>query len=307
MSVTGIVTRTDGPRYWVDVAGEEFPCVLRGRLKKEQLRTSSYLAVGDRVELERLYEGDGGRTDHELAGAIIARLPRRTELSRPTSFRGQVHVMAANVDQMVHVQAAAQPAFQLRLAYRFQAAARRGGMEGLVVVNKCDLQPEALIRSWIEPLVSGGVPVVLTSTADGRGLDELRRLLAGRISVLAGKSGVGKSSLVNALYPEWQARTTDVSLWSSKGRHTTTSSRLYPLPGGGYLADTPGIRELVLFDDDDDAVTGVFAEIEEAAAGCRFRDCSHSHEPGCAVKAAVARGDISQDRYDSFLRMTRGA
>ncbi len=305
MSEYGIVTRNDGPRFWVDVAGEEFPCVLRGRLKKEQLRESSFLAVGDRVEVERLPEGGGGAGSDRAAGAITARAPRRTELSRPTSFRGQVHVMAANVDQMVHVQAAAQPAFQLRLAYRFLATARRGGMEGLVVVNKCDLQPEAVIQSWIDPLVAGGVPVVLTSAVDGRGLDELRRLLTGRISVLAGKSGVGKSSLVNALYPEWQARTTGVSLWNNKGRHTTTSSRLYPLPGGGYLADTPGIRELALFDDDQEAVSGVFNEIEEAAASCRFRDCTHSHEPGCAVKAAVARGDISQDRYDSFLLLTK--
>lgn len=142
-------------------------------------------------------------------------------------------------------------------------------------------------------------------TVDGRGIEELRTRLRERISVLAGQSGVGKSSLVNALYPEHQVLTLKISEWNNKGRHTTTASRLYPLPGGGYLADTPGIRELRLFDDDDEAVTGVFPEIASAAEGCKFRDCTHSHEPKCAIKAAVGRGEIDPDRYHHYLRLVR--
>jgi ribosome biogenesis GTPase len=141
---------------------------------------------------------------------------------------------------------------------------------------------------------------------DGRGIEELRGLLQGRISVLAGQSGVGKSSLINALYREHQVRTAEISEWSNKGRHTTTASRLYALPGGGYLADTPGIRELQLFEDDDEAVASVFPEIASAAEGCKFRDCTHSHEPKCEVKAAVGRGEIDPDRYHHYLRLARG-
>jgi ribosome biogenesis GTPase len=214
--------------------------------------------------------------------------------------------MAANVDQLVIVQATHQPAFKRHLVERFLATARRGRMGAVVVVNKCDLEQEAVIDSWIAPLAASEVPVVRTSAEDGRGIDTLRDRLKGRISVLAGQSGVGKSSLLNAMYPQFEIRTAEVSAWSSKGRHTTTASRLYALPDGGYLADTPGIRELGLFEDSEEAVTGVFPEILTAASGCRFRDCTHSHEPKCAVKAAVDRGEIDADRYGHYLRLVQG-
>lgn len=293
----GVVTRTEGPRLWVKVSGDEIPCSLRGRLRREQTYVSSPVVVGDEVEVDLL--PDGG-------GAIGARLPRRTELSRPTSFRGQVHVIAANIDQLVIVQAALQPRFKLGLTERFLATARRGRMEAFVVINKCDLENESTIRAWVAPLAKGGVRVLLASALDGRGLEELRSLLEGRTSVLAGQSGVGKSSLLNALYPEASARTGDVAAWNGKGRHTTTASRLYALPDGGHLVDTPGIRELSLFDDDEEAVRDVFPDIEAFAGGCRFRDCTHSHEPGCAVKGAVERGEVDEERYRHYLRLATG-
>jgi ribosome biogenesis GTPase len=279
----------------VELNGTEVPCVLRGKLKREQQRVTSLVVIGDQVSVT--LTGDGTGVVEELA-------PRRSELSRP-GFHGYVHVMAANVDQLVIVQAAQQPRFKLHLVERFQAIARRGRMAAIVVVNKCDLEHEATIRSWTAPLEATGATVVLTSTADGRGTAELRELLRGRVSVLAGQSGVGKSSLVNAVYPEASARTTGVSEWSNKGRHTTTSSRLYALPDGGYLADTPGIRTLEMFDDDDDdTAVELFPEVASAAAGCKFRDCSHSHEPGCAVKVAVQQGEIDRGRYQNYLRLS---
>lgn len=292
----GIVTRADGPRFWVDSSGEEFPCGLRGRLRKQQVRVTSAVVVGDEVEVERLPDG---------TGVIEAVGPRRSELSR-MGFHGVVHVMAANVDQVVIVQAARQPGFKLHLVERFQSLARRGRMGALVVVNKCDLENEATIRSWVAPLERSDVPVVLTSALDGRGIQELRGLLTGKVSVLAGQSGVGKSSLVNAVFPEAGTVTSAVSEWSHKGRHTTTASRLYQLPGGGYLVDTPGIRELQLFDDGDqeEALADLFPEITALAPGCKFRDCAHRREPGCAVKAALARGEIGQDRYKNYLRFS---
>ncbi|HEY3368400.1 MAG TPA: ribosome small subunit-dependent GTPase A [Symbiobacteriaceae bacterium] len=300
MSDTGIVIRNDGPRFWVDLGHEtlgnqEIPCGLRGKLKREHQRVTSIVVVGDRVQVERT--PDGG-------GMIDAVEPRKSELSRP-GFHGYVHVMAANVDQLIIVGAAQQPRFKLHLVERFMRIANRGHMAVVVVINKCDLEHEATIRSWVVPLLGTGVPVILTSTLDGRGVEELRALLQGRISVLAGQSGVGKSSLVNWLYPEAMVRTNAVSDASNKGRHTTTSSRLYGLPGGGYLVDTPGIKELTLFEDDEEeeSAIDIYPEITTAAAGCKFRDCTHSHEPNCAVKAAVARGDIRPERYHNFLRM----
>lgn len=294
LPLTGIVTRTDGPRFWVVLGEREIPCVLRGRLKREHQRVTSLVVVGDEVAVALAADG---------TGVIESVADRRTELSRP-GFHGYVHVIAANVDQVVIVQATHQPRFKLHLVERFQSIARRGRMDAILVVNKCDLEHEATIRSWVAPLEAGGTRVLLTSAAEGRGIEELRSLLQGRISVLSGQSGVGKSSLVNALWGEEIVRTGLVSDATTKGRHTTTASRLYPLPGGGYLVDTPGIRFLSMFDDDEDQAqtADLFPEIADAAQGCKYRDCSHSHEPGCAVKAAVARGEIRRDRYQNFLR-----
>lgn len=290
------ITRRDGPTYEVQVGDAEVSCCLRGRLRRAERRVSATLVVGDRVQVQ--LQADG-------SGVIEAIEPRRTELARP-GFARLEHVIAANLEQLVIVQAAAQPRFKRHLAERFIATARRGGMEPVVVVNKCDLVDEREIRAWVAPLAAAEVPVLLTSTVDGRGIDELRDRLVGSSSVLAGQSGVGKSSLLNAVFPGFAARIGAVSGALNKGRHTTTASRLYPLPGGGWLADTPGIRTLGLFEDDGDAIEEAFPEIERAAARCRFRDCSHSHETRCAVKEEVERGAIDLDRYEHFLRLAAG-
>ncbi|MHB9145690.1 MAG: ribosome small subunit-dependent GTPase A [Symbiobacteriia bacterium] len=296
MTQSGMVIRTEGARVWVAVAGAEVPCVLRGRLRRDQLRNvSNVLVVGDRVQVDLLADG---------SGAIAAREPRRTEIARPTSFRDETHVIAANVDQLIIVQAALQPRFKLALVERFLVMSRRSGVDPLVVVNKCDLVDEATIHAWTAPLLNSDVPVLLTSATAGTGLSELRDRLTGRISVLAGQSGVGKSSLVNTLYPQAQLRTAAVNEQAGKGRHTTTSSRLFALPDSGYLVDTPGIRELALYDDDGDAIAEVFPEIDALADGCKFGDCTHSHEPNCAVKAAVEQGGVSEERYQHYLRLT---
>jgi len=283
---------------WADCGQHEIPCLLRGRLRKERLSVTSLVVVGDRVTVESQPDG---------TGTVASIHPRRSELSRPGPADHNPrlkHVIAANIDQVLIVQAARQPNFKRHLVDRFLVIARRGNMEPLLVVNKCDLEDEALIRSWVAPLVESGLPVILTSAEDSRGVDRLREVITGRISVLAGQSGVGKSSLLNAMF-HLHIRTNAVSATREKGRHTTTSSRLYRLPGGGYLADTPGIRTLALFEEDEEAVEEVFPEILEAAEGCKFRDCSHSHEPHCAVKRAVDRGEIDRQRYESYVRLLR--
>lgn len=290
---TGMVVGVLGPEYRVLIEGREVACTLRGRLKKVRQRATALAVIGDRVEVETSAHG---------TGAIEAVLPRRTELSRPGKD-GRTRVLAANLDQLVVVHSARKPDFNRHLVERFLAAGTRGGMQGLVVVNKCDLEEPATIEAWVAPLVEQGFAVIRTAARLGLGVEELRHALTGRTSAFVGHSGVGKSTLLNALDPTLRARTASVISSTGKGRHVTSASRLYPLAGGGFLADTPGIRELALFDADMEGLDEVFPEIAALAPGCRFRGCSHSHEPGCAVKQAVERGEVDESRYRHYLKL----
>jgi len=295
MLARGVVTRSEGGRFWVELDGSEVPCILRNPLKKEYRPGSNLLVAGDEVGVEVLPDG---------TAAIRTRKARKTAFTRP-GFRGQTSVAAANLDRVFIVQAACEPAFNRHMVERYLVTARRGKMSAVVVVNKCDLADEGALLEAVRPLVDRGVYVVLTSAAIGGGLDELRGLLAGRVSAFVGPSGVGKTTLLNALFPGLGQRTEAVNDVTGKGRHTTTASRLFPVPCGGYIADTPGVRQLGLFDGDGDEVDDVFAEMREHATGCKFRDCTHTHEPGCAVKAAVESGDIDLDRYRHYLKLRR--
>ncbi|MFZ5825517.1 MAG: ribosome small subunit-dependent GTPase A [Bacillota bacterium] len=275
-------------------AGEPLSCTLRGRLKKEWQMVTSLIVVGDLVSYRRTSDG---------SGVIEEIYPRRSKLSRP-GFHHYEHIIAANVEQVLIVASVHQPPFKRNLVDRFLLLARQMALTPILVVNKCDLEDERVIRSWLAPLEPSGVQMVLTSAAAGLGLNELRSLLAQKISCFAGQSGVGKSSLLNALFPNLKIKTQATS-WANKGRHTTTGSRLYPLPGGGYLADTPGIKELALWEAGEEDLAEVFPEIEALAGGCKFRNCTHAHEPKCAVKAAVERGEIDENRYQSYLRLQK--
>lgn len=292
----GFVTGITGPLFSVLVDGREVSCSLRGRLRKKRQSATSLVVVGDSVEVALSPDG---------TGAIESVGPRRTELARP-GFSNRTRLVAANLDQLVVVQATRMPAFNRPLVERFLAIGTRGGMSGLLVVNKCELEAAEVVEAWVQPLRSNGVAVISTSAKAMIGVDELRQALHGKLSAMVGPSGVGKSSLVNALDPGFRVRTAAVSEVSHKGRHTTSASRLYPLAGGGYLADTPGIRELALFEDDPESIAAVFPEIVDAAGLCRFRTCSHRHEPGCAVKELVASGAIEEGRYRNFLKLKAG-
>lgn len=305
-SVTGIVTAIQSGS--IEVSLEPLPevplqatglehrviCTLRGRLKREWQMVTSLVVVGDMVAVRLTSDGQG----------VIEEIqPRRSKLSRP-GFHNYEHIIAANIDQVLVVASVYQPPFKRNLVDRFLLLAHQQDLSPVLVVNKCELEDQRIVRSWLEPFESAGVPVVLTSAATGVGLEELRSLLAGKISCLAGQSGVGKSSLVNALFPSLRLRTQETS-WANKGRHTTTGSRLYPLPDGGFLADTPGIKELALWEPDEDGLAEVFPEIAALATGCKFRDCSHVHEPKCAVRAAAEQGEVDEDRYQNYLRLQR--
>jgi len=295
----GIVRRAAGGVYEVELeGGEVVNAVLRGRLKLEQ-RTGDRVVVGDRVEVER--HGDGSITIESVR-------PRASELARRAPGHGgrRAKVIVANVDQLVVVFAAAQPEPRLRMLDRFLVLAEANELPAVIVVNKVDLVGEAEARARFADYEAAGYRVLCTSTVDGRGLEELREVLCGRTSALTGPSGVGKSSLLNALEPGLGLRTAEISAAVMKGRHTTVTAVLIPLRCGGYVADTPGLREVGLWGVPLEELDLCFPEFRPYLEECRFGgSCTHVHEPGCAVRAAVEAGELSAARYESYraLRM----
>lgn len=260
-------------------------------------REATLLAPGDNVFLERPAE----TTDAEYVVLGIA--PRRTKLCRPAGPEARLveQVFAANIDALIVVAAAADPPFKAGLVDRYLIAAEMGGVEPLLCVNKMDLvtqEPKEL--AGYRDL---GVTVITTSCTSGQGLDTLRDALRGKLSVLSGHSGVGKSSLLNVLDPALEIHTREVSEASQRGRHTTTAARLYEIDGDIRIIDTPGIRSLGLWEVSAEEVAYYFPEIAEVGAACRFRNCTHTHEPKCAVLEAVQEGNVLKGRYESYLRI----
>jgi ribosome biogenesis GTPase / thiamine phosphate phosphatase len=298
--VDGVVVRSTGSWYEVHLDdGSALQARVRGRFRLEDRDVTNPVAVGDRVRVR--LEADG-------TGLITELHDRRNKLSRRAAGRrsGREHVIVANVDWAWCVQASKLPAFTPGFVDRFLVMAEAYGVPAGVILNKADLilredHAEAMAY-WQALYESLGYPVLLTSTVDGTGLEELRARLAGRISVVAGPSGVGKSSLLNAVDPDLALRTADVSAKTRKGRHTTTVAELYRV-ADGYVVDTPGIREFGVRDMEPEELSGYFVEMREYLGECHFQPCTHDHEPGCAVKAAVEADEISPERYLSYLNI----
>jgi len=232
---------------------------------------------------------------------VLEQLPRRTELTRPDR-RGRVEVLAANLDLIVVV-VAPEPPVDPFVTDRYLAAAEAMGCAAIVVANKCDL--DAPPPQGLAEYERIGYPVVSVSAETGAGADELAGMLSGHCGILVGQSGVGKSSLLNALVPGSDVPTGTLSDATGEGRHTTTASMLHDLPGGGELIDSPGVRDYAPALRAADEVFRGFREIAAAAPHCRFADCRHLREPNCAVKAAVEAGAISPRRYESYRRLRR--
>jgi len=262
---------------------------LRGRLKI----STDKLAVGDEVVLE-----DAGG-----AWAIAEILPRRSALARRSPAGYGERIVAANVDQVVVVFAAASPEPHPRMLDRFLVIAESNDLQSHIVVNKIDLVDMAAAQARFADYPLAGYPMHYTSTVTGAGLAGLAVELKGRISALAGPSGVGKSSLLNFLYPGLNLRVGAISQSVNKGRHTTVGALLHPLPDGGYVADTPGLREVGIWGLSPDALDRCFPEFVSYLGHCRFADCHHVVEPDCAVRAAVAAHELSPTRYDSYVRL----
>jgi ribosome biogenesis GTPase len=299
--LSGTVLRALGGVYEVETEEGVMEASLRGRLKRES-RLGDKVVVGDRVEVAR---DDAGP---ETAWTIESVAERRTVLARKAPGKApRAKVIVANVDQVLIVFSAAKPAPHLRMLDRFLVICEASDLEAVIVVNKLDVSGEAEARALFRPYEVAGYPVLYTAAKQGLGVDSVRDAICGRLSALAGPSGVGKSSLLNAVQPGLGLRVAAVSEAVNKGRHTTVTAQLIPLECGGYVADTPGLREVGLWDVDLDDLDFRFPEFAALMGTCRYTtSCTHIHEPGCAIRQAVDAGTIDAGRYESYRRMMLG-
>ena len=277
--------------------GNTVNCKMRGVLRLKGLRCTNPVAVGDRVQVE----DKGG--DAPVVGDIE---PRRNYIIRRSSnLSKEFQIIAANLDQAVLVATLTNPETSTTFIDRFLATAEAYQVPAVLVFNKIDLLDTEEWRNRLEELKalyeSIGYPVVAMSAATGEGADALRAQLAGKMSLLSGNSGVGKSSIINLLVPDAHVRVGDVSHTHHKGMHTTTFSELLDLPGGGAIIDTPGVKAFGTIDFERAEVAHYFPEIFRISDNCRFNNCTHTHEPGCAVLEAVEQGKIAPSRFTSYL------
>jgi ribosome biogenesis GTPase len=309
--LTGQVISSTG-RSWIvsceiaegeDLSGlrVQYDCVTTRSMVTEN-PDSTLVAVGDVVSFKP--DEISGEVEGLPTGAIMLVHERRTKLAREAAGRdGIEQVIVSNVDHLVILMAAAEPFYNRRLIDRYLIAAEQGELAPIICINKIDLMDEAFVRDDMAIYEQLGIPLYVVSAATGQGLASLAEALIGKVSVMSGPSGVGKSTLVNILLGEDLQATTNVSAKTQKGLHTTTFSELFALPHGGFLADTPGIREFGMWNLEREEVQFFFHEFDACRYECRFSACTHTHEPHCAVKAAVEEGAIDVQRYESYVNL----
>ncbi len=297
--MTGTVIKNTGSWYVVRTGdGQFFSCKVKGNFRLRGIRSTNPVAVGDRVDFIAGDDGTGLITEiHDRRNYIIR---RATNLSK------QSHILAANVDQVLLLVTIAHPETSTTFVDRFLAVAEAYRIPVVLVFNKTDLYDTAEMQQmdeWRKLYQSLDYPCVACSALNGKGIEKLNELLADRVTLLSGNSGVGKSTLLNALIPGLDVATEEISLAHDTGQHTTTFSQLFDLPGSGHLIDTPGIKGFGTFDIERAELPHYFREIFRIGQQCRFQDCTHTHEPHCAVREALEDGRIAPSRFASYLGM----
>ncbi len=297
-TLSGLIIRAQSGFFTVETGEGPVICQLRGRLKQGP-RTGDLAAIGDHVHVTVLEDSSGVIEEVGERKQAIVRLD-----PRPQGEYQQI--LLANADQAVFVFACAHPDPRIRMLDRFLVIAEKQEIPAVIVANKVDLVGQEKATEIFDLYPELGYPVIYTSAKTGQGVEALRATLTGKVSALAGPSGAGKSSLLNAMQPGLGLEVSEVSQAMNKGVHTTVVRQMFPLAGGGYVADTPGWKSLALWDTEPEEIDGYFPELRERVAYCQFSDCTHIHEPGCAVLEAVERGEVSAERYDSYLRLRAG-
>jgi len=293
---TGLIIKAQSGFFTVETGLGLVVCQLRGKLKQGRA-LGDIAAVGDKVRVITLTDGSGVIEEVEKRKRAIVRLD-----PRPQGEYQQV--LLANPDQAVFVFACAHPNPRLKMLDRYLVIAEKQNVPAVVVANKIDLvdDPQKIFGVY----ESIGYPVLYTSTKTTAGLEGLQRILTRKVSAFAGPSGAGKSSLLNAIQPGLGLAVNEISVAVNKGRHTTVTRQMFPLEGGGYVADTPGWKSLALWDTEPEEIDGYFPELRGLVQHCQFSDCTHTHEPGCEVLAALKDGRVHGERYDSYLRLRSG-
>lgn len=292
---TATVVRATGSWYDVLHDGETVRCRIRGRLRLKGVRSTNPVVVGDEVACEA---DEGG--DYVIADI----LPRRNYvIRRASNLSKESHIIAANVDQALLMASLHSPETPTEFVDRFLVTCEAYKVPVTILLSKLDLQDAEAVAEFRAVYEGAGYRVLEVSVREGRGVEEVRELLAGRTTLVSGNSGVGKSTLIQAIDPSLDIRTGEISESHHKGRHTTTFSTMYPLAGGGAVIDTPGIKGFGLIDIDEAELWHYFPEMMRVAPACRFYNCTHTHEPGCAVTEAVKAGEIAWPRYESYLKI----
>ncbi|NLU38421.1 MAG: ribosome small subunit-dependent GTPase A [Bacteroidales bacterium] len=298
----GLVVKSTGSRYTVKSGNIFYECRIKGKLRIKGIRTTNPLTVGDIVDFEIQNE----TSENGLPMGVITNLQQRKNyiIRKSVNLSKESHIIASNIDMAFILATINYPVTMPTFIDRFLVTAEAYSIPSVVVFNKIDLyNEEELLR--MEQLADTyrkiGYECLITSTVTGQGIDAFKAMVTGKVSVITGVSGVGKSTLINTIDPALSLKTEKISDSHKSGKHTTTFSEMFELSFGGFIIDTPGIRSFGMIDMENDDVSHYFPEIFEVSHQCRFNNCTHTHEPGCAVREAIELGQISTSRYESYL------
>jgi ribosome biogenesis GTPase len=298
----GLITKSTGSWYQVRSGDDTIDCRIKGKFRIKGITTTNPLAVGDVVDFDM---------EPEQGTGVITNLRQRKNyiIRKAINLSKQAQIIAANLDLALLVVTLASPRTSLGFIDRFLVTAEAYGIPASLIFNKLDLFSDEgleILADYQSVYEKIGYPCYSVSALEGTNIDHVQDLLKDKVTLFSGHSGVGKSSLINRLLPDLDLRTHMVSEWSDKGMHTTTFAEMFELPQGGYIIDTPGIRELGVIDIEKQELSHFFPEMRERMNQCRFNNCRHINEPGCAVLNALEEGEIALSRYDSYLSIYNG-